>query len=122
MKKNDIILVTILLILAIVSYNVIKYINNENGAQIQVVIDGEVSETFPLDEDITYKIIISSTDYNLLIIKDGAASIIEATCPDELCVKQKEITKNGESIICLPNEIVIRVVGDVENSVDAIAD
>jgi len=121
MKKNDIILVTILLILAIVSYNVVKYAGNNNGSQVDVIINGEVSETFPLDENITYKIIIDNENYNLLSIKDGAASIIEASCPDKLCVKQKEITKTGESIICLPNKLVVSIVGKESTTVDAVA-
>lgn len=121
MKKNDIILVTILLILAIVSYTIVKYIGNENGAQVEVIIDGEVSETFPLDENISYKIIIDDKNYNILSIENGEVSVSEASCPDKLCINQKKITKAGESIICLPNKLVVRIVGDKKTTIDAVA-
>ena len=62
------------------------------------------------------------TKKELLSIKDGSASIIEASCPDLLCVKQKEIREAGESIICLPNKLVIRVINEGETTVDGVAD
>ena len=37
--------------------------------------------------------------------------MISAKCPDKLCVQQKAISKSGESIICLPYKIVVRVEG-----------
>jgi hypothetical protein len=35
----------------------------------------------------------------------------EASCPEHLCVRQGWIEKPGESIICIPGEIVIRIEG-----------
>ena len=121
MKKNDVILIAILLILAILSYIVIKYFIMNNGAYVEVIINGETVETFDLSEDITYKIETKNGDYNLLVIKDNIATVTEASCPDKLCINQKDISKNGESIICLPNQVVVRIVDGKENTVDAIA-
>ncbi len=121
MKKNDVILIAILLILAILSYIVIKYFIMNNGAYVEVIINGETVETFDLSEDITYKIETENGDYNLLVIKDNIATVTEASCPDKLCISQKDISKNGESIICLPNQVVVRIVDGKENTVDAIA-
>lgn len=46
---------------------------------------------------------------NTLVIKGGVADMTSADCPDHLCVKQKAISKEGESIICLPNKVVVTV-------------
>jgi hypothetical protein len=56
------------------------------------------------------------------VIENNTARIKEADCPDELCVHQKEISKTGESIICLPHKLVIRISGGEEKEVDAMAD
>ena len=40
-------------------------------------------------------------------IKDGKVNMIEADCPDHLCMKQKAITDAGGTIVCLPNKVVI---------------
>ena len=53
---------------------------------------------------------------NMLVIKDGHASIKNADCPDGLCIKQGSISKSNESIICLPNKLVVRIVEDKASS------
>ena len=53
-------------------------------------------------------------------IKDGEASMIEADCPDQICVHEKAISADGESIICLPNKIVVEVESDKESELDAV--
>jgi hypothetical protein len=37
--------------------------------------------------------------------------IKEATCPDKICVRQGWIEKPGESIVCIPGEIIVRIEG-----------
>ena len=33
--------------------------------------------------------------------------MIEADCPDHLCLKQKAVDSTGGTIVCLPNKVVI---------------
>ena len=42
----------------------------------------------------------------------------EANCRDQICVRHKAISKNGESIICLPHSVYIEVVGEKEKEID----
>lgn len=59
---------------------------------------------------------------NLLVIKDGKASMKEADCPDKICVAHKPICKKGETIVCLPHKVVVEVRGeDHHDDIDAIA-
>ena len=90
------------------------------GKYVEVVKDGIVTERYLLSETVT---VILETSYgnNTLQIKDGYASVVEADCPDKLCVKQKRISKSGESLICLPHRLVIQVAGEEEQAaVDAV--
>ena len=59
-------------------------------------------------------------DSNVLMIKDGRAQMKSADCPDQICVRQKAISKEGESIICLPNKVVVSIVGGEEKELDAV--
>ena len=46
--------------------------------------------------------------------------MIDANCPDKLCVKQKSISKNNENIICLPNKVIVEVESEENSEYDAV--
>ena len=124
MKKNDLILIGGLLIIAFAIFGITRIwqINNtDDQARVQVTIEGEIYGTFSLDKDYEEKIELSDGRYNTLVIKDGEAYISEASCPDKICVHHHSIHYNKETIVCLPNKVVIEIVGGQDNEVDAIA-
>ena len=41
----------------------------------------------------------------------------EADCPDEICIKQGAIEDSARPIVCLPNNIVIKLTND-ESDID----
>jgi len=43
-------------------------------------------------------------------IGDNAAAIIESDCPDQICVRTGALRFHGQSAVCLPNRIALRVV------------
>ena len=63
---------------------------------------------------------IEIQDGNRLRIQNGQAKMEWADCPDQLCVHQKAISRTGESIICLPNQVVVSVQGSKESELDGI--
>lgn len=52
-------------------------------------------------------------------ISDGTIAITQADCPDQVCVKTGAISRSGQSIVCVPNHIVITIHG--KSPVDAVA-
>lgn len=118
-RKNDIILAVLVLALAAVLWFVIGA-SQSKGAYVAVTVDGEVFGEFPLNKDAQIR--VGNEDaYNLLVIKDGEAQIDEASCPDKLCVNQGKISFDGQSIICLPNKVVVAVRGGEKSGYDAVA-
>lgn len=106
--KNDIIFIAVLvLISALVGLGF--YLFREGGDTVRVTVDGELYGEFSLDEDRTVEI-TSHGGYNVLVIKDGEAHVDSASCPDGICVAHKPISRSGESIVCLPNKVVITAV------------
>lgn len=97
------------------------FLGGEKGAEIQITIDGKLYGTYSLSENQEIPIIIDGVTTNLLVIKDGKADMIEADCPDKLCVHQRAVSKNNESIVCLPNKVVVQVTGAKESGFDSIA-
>lgn len=118
--RNDIILITILLGSAILFLACYYLFFHKDGAFIQITTDGKVYKTLPLNEDTTITISGFNNGSNTLQIKNGYASVINADCPDKLCQKQKKIHYKGESIVCLPNKVVISVISKEEPGLDGI--
>ncbi len=105
MKKirNDIILVASLLVISLAAL-LILFITRKDGALVRVEQNGSLYCEFSLENDKEIKL-----DGAILVIQDGHAHIKDATCPDKLCEMQGKINKTGETIVCLPNRIVITV-------------
>lgn len=114
MKKADIILVVIILI---IGCSALMYINmnKEEGTMVVVTVGGEVIETLSIEKDQTIEI-QGPVATNVLQIKDGYADIIDATCNDEVCVHSRKIKNNNETIICLPNELIVKVQSNVTDN------
>lgn len=118
MKKNDFKLIGIFLLIGIICAIIVKFVSHD-GASVTVTIAGEKYQTYSLSEDATIDI-VSDLGTNQLVINNHKASVKEATCPDKLCVHQKSISKTGETIVCLPNKMVVTVNNSESNELDAI--
>lgn len=118
--KLDLILVIGLIAFACISWIAVKFFYNSNGNYVEIFVDGKIQDVYSLDKDGEYE--IRTADFiNVIQIKDGQVSMKEADCPDQLCIKQGKINKDGQSIICLPHKIVVKVTSDQEDKVDAYA-
>ena len=74
--------------------------------------------TYDLNTDQTVNI----NESNQIRIQDRTVRMIEADCPDQICVNHLAISRDGESIICLPNKVVIAIeAGDTRNEIDSIS-
>ncbi len=117
MKKSDWILIGSVMCIALILFGVQALLPKGADAAVEIQVDGEPYASYPLDENRTVEI----DGTNRLEISGGTANMIWADCPDKICVNQKAISKKGESIICLPNRVVVSIAGGEEPEVDAVA-
>lgn len=118
MKRNDWLLAAGILIVAVVLFCVPIFRGAQNGGSVSVMVDGELFGTYSLGVDQTVDI----NGSNRLVISGGTARMEWADCPDQVCVHHREISLDGESIICLPNRVVLAVEGrETDREVDGIA-
>lgn len=112
MKKGDYIILVILFAIATgLAYQVT--INKDKLYTTAIVVsnDEKVSE-FKIDVNYEKIYEIEKNGHlNTIEIKDGKIRMLEADCPDQLCVKSKAIDKNGEMIVCLPNKMYVKIKG-----------
>ena len=111
--KFDIILISSLILIGGLIIYIISL--SSPGKYVAVRVNGEVKATFPLDTDLEYEIMGESGSINILKIKDGRAQIESASCPDKLCVNSGSVKYVGQSVICLPNKVVIEILSEKED-------
>ena len=95
-----------------------RIIEEKRGDYMTARVNGKIECVYSLAED---KGIVQNNGRNVLKIKNGEADMIRAECPDQLCVEQKEVSKNKESIICLPNKIIVEVDSHQNSQYDAVS-
>lgn len=118
LTKKDIILIVVIVLVALLSFGMHELVGGKGAGCVTVKVAGEITGVYSLAED---KEISINGGTNLLKIHNGSADMIEADCPDKLCVNQKKISKNGESIICLPNKVVVTIDSNENSEFDAVA-
>ena len=97
----------------------------KNGASgtVYAIVEQDSKELMrlPLSKPGEYRISYGDS-YNIIEITEAGVRMKEADCPDQICVTRGVIQKSGQSIVCLPHRLVVRLeqVGDQE--LDAVAE
>ena len=90
------------------------FLTARQGSIVQVRVSGQIAANYPLNHDLECDIVGKDNGINHLVIHDGEAYVAHASCPDGLCVNMGKIHVVGQSVICLPNQVVVEIV-DQEN-------
>jgi hypothetical protein len=119
--KGDKLLIVFVLILSLASMGYIKSQGLSNKDKyVSVQVNGEEIKRIIFDKSVVGKTIPIETKYgyNLIEVGDNQVRVIEASCPDKIDVKQGYISRIGETIVCLPNRLIVEIKGI--DSVDGI--
>jgi len=109
LKKQDLYLILILLAAAAAVFFGYRLLNQGNADEVVVYVGEEEYARLPLHEDEELLITGAGDGTNRLVIKDGQADVTEASCPDKICVHQHAISEIGETIVCMPNQVIVTI-------------
>ena len=115
-RRLDIIILIVLIVIAIGSWIAVTVLFDVNGDYVEVIVDNHVQKVISLNDDGEYQ--VDDGEYsNIITIKNREVYMKSSDCPDQICVK-----KQGESIICLPHKLVIRIASEEYPEVDSNVD
>ena len=106
MTRNDLILIAVLIIFSLTP--LVRNFDSEKKFAV-IKIEGAVVHKVDLSEEKIFTL-ETSGGKNIVEIKNGAVAVIEADCPDKICVRRGAIKNVGEVIACVPHKILIEVV------------
>ena len=118
-QRNDLLLAAALLLLGAALALFVR-LTRQAGGVVSVQIGAETVLELPLGED-TRIVLGEGAHTNTLVIRNGKARIVEASCPDRICVGRGAIQYTGESIVCLPHRLVVTVKDGPRPGIDAAA-
>lgn len=86
-----------------------------------IKLDGKLYRTVALTKETQDIEIQTKRGYDLLRISDYGIEVIKSDCPEKICMTYGHIHNPGQMIICLPNRMVVEVVGNAgaDNGTDA---
>ena len=112
-RKGDVLAIVAVAVLAVIVAVSFLPSGDAENVQAQIYQSGELVETLSLDEEQTLEITGKYT--NVITVQDGAVFISFSDCPGEDCVHSGAIHSTGRSLVCLPNEVEVRVVNAVSD-------
>ena len=103
--------VTVLLVCAGLSLPLL--LPGEAATHAEILHEGTLLHTLDLRIDRELYVSSDGTEYNTITVKDGKIAVTDASCPDHYCM-HRGFCNSGAQIVCLPNHLVIRFVGQQE--------
>ena len=117
--KRDIMLISTLIIVCVAAFLIINFVVKKDGITAAVKVDGNIVYMHPLDKNASVTVEGYQGGSNTVVIENGTVYMKDADCPDKLCEKTGKISKNGETIVCLPHRVVVEIQGG-EGNVDSL--
>ena len=114
LKKEALLIILVFAVLF--AFFLISRLGRENGSYAVVTVDGAFYGRYPLSKDTDIPITKDDNVTNHAVIENGTVYMKEASCRNHICISQGRKKALGESIVCLPNRVVIRIEGDGEGS------
>ncbi len=109
-RKADIVLFVVLVLLGAAA-SVFALTGGSGSDTVVIKVDGEVYGSYPITED--REITVEQNGHiNKITIKDGTVQMTEASCHNQVCVEQGRISRANQSIVCLPNRVIVTIEGE----------
>ena len=101
MKKGDFIAIGVISVFAVLSLLLLNLFSSPSvtvkiSENNKIVYEGKINTDRRIE-----------LQNNTVVIKNGEVFMEKSNCKNQICVKHKKISRSGESIICLPNKVIV---------------
>lgn len=119
LKKGDLVITAAVLLLAGLIFLPFA-LAPSHGLTCEITQDGEVIRRVRLGAGYTDTVTIEGeTVTNVIRIDGDTVWFASSDCPDQVCVRTGKLTRAGQAAVCLPNRVVVRLIG-AQDEVDAV--
>lgn len=118
--KHDLILLAMFILIAAILVFIINRTDEIKGDYVLITLNNSEYARIPLNKD-TVLSIDSDKGKNTVVVSDKEVYVESADCPDQICVDHAHIMYEGETIVCLPHRLIIKIVSEEGSETDAIS-
>lgn len=115
--KGDIILVVSLIIVCVMLFTL--SLGKTESLKAEIYVGGEKVHSIALNE-VEESYTLNENYCQLLIEKDGV-SFVFSDCGDQLCVRRGKLKKQGDTMACVPEKVVVILKSDGKEKIDGVA-
>ena len=109
-KKADIVLFFVLLAVGLtISWASLN--SGQTGDKVRISVGGETYGVYDLAQDRTIQV-RQNGHTNNIIIEGGHVSMASSDCANQVCVNTGAIYLAGDSIVCLPNRVMVEILSE----------
>ena len=117
MRKTSLLLAALLAVAVALWF----YLPKTQSGELTVVISTGGEETERVKLNSFTETTVTHNGYTLRITADGSGvRVTDSDCPTQDCVHTGTITRAGQSIVCLPEQVVVQLTGGGGGGPDAV--
>lgn len=122
MKLLDYIIIgmSIAIAIGLIALNGVRGQQDHNRLTASIYIEDNLYKKVYLDKEQEIKV-KTEHGYNIIKIEEEEVSMIDADCPDQICIYTAPINKPGQIIVCLPHKVYVEIDGEKETNIDAVS-
>ncbi len=117
LKWGDFVIIGIVLLLAAALTAVLAAGTQGDRLYAEIWQDNQLIERVALTDDTDRTIDLDG--HNVIVLSGKSARMESADCRDQVCVRTGTLTRAGQVAVCLPNRVVLKIVGET-GEIDAI--
>ncbi|HHV42576.1 MAG TPA: hypothetical protein GXX72_07025 [Clostridiaceae bacterium] len=122
MRPTDLLIVGLILLIGLIIFLWNRHQAKTDFNSAHIFCDNELIAVVPLnsgeDKDISFA---QCPEIVFHLYAEGEIAFVVSSCPDKICIKSGKLSGTGEWAACLPNRVLLRIIGnDSEQNPDAI--
>ncbi|MEG0680143.1 MAG: NusG domain II-containing protein [Eubacterium sp.] len=115
MKKRDLILISSILAIALTALGCfygLGALHHNTDSLLRITLNGSVIRELPIDQNYSETIVSDDENTNLIVIENGKVFVKSSNCQNQICVNSRPISAVGETIACLPHQLILEITQD----------
>lgn len=108
-RRTTLILALVLLTALAAAFLVWRQRSGREGTKAVLQVGGQGKQELDLSKNQEFWVGDPEIGRNLIRVEDGTVMVVQADCPDKVCVHTGPISQEGEVIACLPHGVIIYI-------------